>query len=66
MNLHDADGIRPTEDMYLSMCEAMGLNPSTEGTIPFSIVNWSYVQPLEDVVLNYVKEQGVDFWWIDW
>lgn len=56
VNLHDDDGVRSTEDMYLPMCQAMGLNPNTEGTIPFSIVNWSYVQPLEDIVLQVLAQ----------
>lgn len=65
-NLHDDDGVRPTENMHDQMCTALGMNPATCGTVPFSMVNQSIVYALEDVVLKDVENQGMDFWWIDW
>eukprot|EP01087_Luapelamoeba_hula_P016795 TRINITY_DN519_c1_g1_i1.p1 TRINITY_DN519_c1_g1~~TRINITY_DN519_c1_g1_i1.p1 ORF type:complete len:943 (-),score=155.61 TRINITY_DN519_c1_g1_i1:23-2851(-) len=66
VNLHDDDGVRPNEAMYEQLAKYMGLNPKTAGTIPFSIVNSTYVYGLEDIVLGDLEKQGVDFWWIDW
>lgn len=66
MNLHDDDGIRPSEVTYDAMAEYMGINPNTQVTIPFSMVNASYVYGLEDIVLKNLTDQGVEFWWIDW
>ena len=66
MNLHDDDGIRDSEVTHDALARYLGLNPKTCGTIPFSMVNASYVYGLEDIVLKNVSDQGVDFWWIDW
>lgn len=67
VNLHDNDGIRPTEKMYAPMCAAMGVDPSLQQTIPFQVCsNRTYALALEDVVLADVERQGVDFMWIDW
>ncbi len=65
-NIHDDDGVRASEDQHDAMARAMGLNPATCGTIPFSMVNSSYVYALEDIVLKAVEDTGMDFWWIDW
>jgi hypothetical protein len=35
VNLHDDDGIRPTEDTYNAMCTALGYDPKQQQTIPF-------------------------------
>jgi len=47
MNLHDADGVRPNEKMFSAYATALGLNPNTCGTIPFTMVNASMVYGLE-------------------
>jgi alpha-glucosidase (family GH31 glycosyl hydrolase) len=67
VNLHDDDGVRPYEEMYAQMCAAMGVDPSSQQTIPFQVcTNRTYVNALEDIVLGDVERQGVDFMWIDW
>ena len=65
-NLHDADGVGNWETMYSEMATAVGMDPAKGHKVPFNLVNstWSYA--LEDIVLKYVEEQGMDFWWIDW
>lgn len=65
-NLHDDDGVRPNEKMFVAMAESLGLNPKTCGTIPFSVVNASIAYALEDIVLKDAEKLGMDFWWIDW
>lgn len=66
MNLHDDDGIRSSEVTYEEMAHYMGFDTKGGPTIPFSMVNASYVYGLEDIVLKNLTDQGVDFWWIDW
>ena len=41
------------------MAITMGLDPNTTTTIPFSVVNSSYVYALEDVVLKDLEKQGM-------
>ena len=68
-NLHDATGIGKWEDLYLEVCQNMGLDPSNPGGpkgIPFTLTNKTYVYALEDIVLRAIENDGMDFWWIDW
>jgi hypothetical protein len=65
-NLHDADGVGSYEAMYTQMAQAVGINPATNETVPFNLVNESWAYSLEDIVLKAVEDQGMDFWWIDW
>ena len=66
-NLHDDDGMRPTEDQYKAFCQAIGANPSLNKTIAFDIFNQTYALALEDAVLKPLEDQSFgDFWWIDW
>lgn len=54
-NVHDDDGMRPTEEMYQSFAKALGLPSNSTQTIPFSCVNSTYLYNLEDVVLKDVE-----------
>lgn len=65
-NLHDANGVGKYDAEFPAMCKALGLDPNTLTSIPFSMVNKSYVYALEDITLEAVIKQGMDFWWIDW
>ena len=68
-NLHDATGVGKWEDRYLEACKYMGLDPSNPGGpkgIPFTLINKTYVNMLEDVICKPIEENGMDFWWIDW
>ncbi|EKX41921.1 hypothetical protein GUITHDRAFT_74394 [Guillardia theta CCMP2712] len=74
VNLHDADGVAPYEDMYEKACTLLKemdgfqcrLSDSTFRTIPFNITDEKSIMALEDVVLADVEDTGVDFFWIDW
>jgi alpha-glucosidase (family GH31 glycosyl hydrolase) len=66
VNLHDDDGIRPSEDTYAAMCYALGYDANLQQTIPFQLTNRSYALALEDITLGDIERQGVDFMWIDW
>lgn len=67
VNLHDADGVAATEDSHAAMVTALGLDPATNTTIPFSVCNSSAVSfALEDTVIARLQRQGVDLTWVDW
>ena len=67
-NLHDNEGVGPNEDEYSAACAAIGLDPESKETIPFSVVNKTLMFAVEDEVLQPLKANGtgLDFWWIDW
>ncbi|GAB5364271.1 hypothetical protein AAMO2058_000955500 [Amorphochlora amoebiformis] len=65
-NLHDAQGIREWEDKYIPMCQALNIDPKSTKGINFTLVNRNYTRALEDIVLQPIEKQGMDFWWIDW
>eukprot|EP01059_Diplonema_ambulator_P002172 TRINITY_DN11809_c0_g1_i1.p1 TRINITY_DN11809_c0_g1~~TRINITY_DN11809_c0_g1_i1.p1 ORF type:complete len:1002 (+),score=182.69 TRINITY_DN11809_c0_g1_i1:42-3047(+) len=68
-NIHDAHGIGKWEDKYLDACAALGIDPNHPGGdlgIPFSAVNKTYIEVLEDIVMLPVEKAGMDFWWLDW
>eukprot|EP00656_Telonema_subtile_P013176 TRINITY_DN16684_c0_g1_i3.p1 TRINITY_DN16684_c0_g1~~TRINITY_DN16684_c0_g1_i3.p1 ORF type:complete len:817 (-),score=152.03 TRINITY_DN16684_c0_g1_i3:124-2574(-) len=65
-NLHDDDGVDTYDDQHAAMAAAMGL-PSSVGKIPFDFcANETYARSLEDVVLQPLEKDGLDYWWIDW
>ncbi|GLX66610.1 glycoside hydrolase family 31 protein [Paenibacillus glycanilyticus] len=66
LNVHPADGIRPSEEMYAQMAEAMGVNNGRNPMIPFDITNAEFAKAYLEVVHHPNEEAGVDFWWIDW
>lgn len=66
LNLHPAQGVRPYEDMYPQMCEALGMNPKEKKHIKFDITDPKYIEAYFDVLHKPYEKDGVDFWWIDW
>ena len=66
LNVHPSQGIRPYENCYKAMAEAMNLDPSEGKRIPFDIANLQFTQAYFDAVHHPLEEEGVDFWWIDW
>ena len=67
MNLHDDDGVCNYDTQYVPFCQAVGVNPNSTTCVPFQICgSQSYALNLEDVVLQPLETQGVDYWWIDW
>ena len=67
-NIHDDDGIGPFETSYEAMAKAVNFDVSNNDTVPFmSCSSPDYAYALEDEVLQPLqKEDGIDFWWIDW
>lgn len=66
LNLHPADGVRPFDDMYGEMCEAVGQEQSEQKPVEFDLTNSTFINAYFDVLHHPYEEQGVDFWWIDW
>lgn len=66
LNLHPAQGVRPYEDMYPQMCEALGMDPKEKKHISFDITDPKFIEAYFDVLHKPYEKEGVDFWWIDW
>jgi alpha-glucosidase (family GH31 glycosyl hydrolase) len=66
LNLHPADGVGPQEDQYGAFMRDMGANPSSGQTIPFDAGSKKYMDTLFKDVLDPLRNDGVDFWWLDW
>ena len=52
--------------MYTAMAAAVGIDPATNATVPFNLINATWAYALDDIVLKAVEDMGMDFWWIDW
>lgn len=66
LNLHPADGVRPFDDMYNEMCEAVGQDKDAQKSVEFDLTDSTFINAYFDVLHHPYEEQGVDFWWIDW
>ncbi|ACT00337.1 glycoside hydrolase family 31 [Paenibacillus sp. JDR-2] len=66
LNLHPADGIRPSEEMYDEMKAALGIDPERYPMIPFDFTDPKFAEAYFKVLHHPNEENGVDFWWIDW
>lgn len=66
LNDHPADGVRPCEEMYPQMAEAMGEDAAEEKSFPYDASSETFRRAFEQSVLAPHEGAGVDFWWIDW
>ena len=66
LNDHPADGIRPCEELYPQMAEAIGEDPADGKSFPFDAADEKRIRALEDTVISAHEQIGVDFWWLDW
>ena len=66
LNDHPADGIRPCEELYPQMAEAMGEDPAAGKSFPFDAANGRMIRAMENTVIAALEKMGVDFWWLDW
>jgi alpha-glucosidase (family GH31 glycosyl hydrolase) len=66
LNVHPSQGIRPFEDCYQNMAQAMGYDPREGRRIPFDIADPKFTAAYFDQVHHPLEKEGVDFWWIDW
>jgi alpha-glucosidase (family GH31 glycosyl hydrolase) len=66
LNLHPADGVRYSEDMYEEMALAMGVDPKSKRVVSFDIADDNFVNNYFKILHHPYERDGVDFWWIDW
>jgi alpha-glucosidase (family GH31 glycosyl hydrolase) len=66
LNVHPADGVRPYEDAYGAMAEALGRDPDADEPIAFDLTDPDFVRAYFEVLHHPLEAQGVDFWWLDW
>jgi len=66
LNLHPQEGVAAHEEAYAPMATAMGIDPSTEQTIPFEIENPTFLENYFKYLHHPLEEDGVSFWWMDW
>ncbi|MBB3188651.1 glycoside hydrolase family 31 protein [Microbacter margulisiae] len=66
LNLHPASGIAPTEAKYTEFAKAMSFDTTGHKNIPFECADKKYMSNLFNIVLNPLRKEGVDFWWLDW
>lgn len=66
LNLHPADGIRPFEDVYEVMAQALNIDSDNEQFIEFNPMDEEFMQAYFELVLYPNEDMGVDFWWTDW
>jgi alpha-glucosidase (family GH31 glycosyl hydrolase) len=66
LNVHPADGVRPYEDAYRAMAEALGRDPDADEPIAFDLTDPGFLRAYFDVLHHPLEDEGVDFWWLDW
>ncbi len=66
LNLHPADGVGAHEEAYAAVATRMGVDPSTQQTIPFDIANPTFAKAYLEELHHPHEANGVDFWWMDW
>ena len=66
LNVHPADGVRPFEEAYRPMAEALGKDWQKEETVEFDITDPQFLQAYFKYLHHPNEEAGVDFWWVDW
>ncbi len=66
LNVHPAEGVRPHEEAYRPMAEALGKDWEKEEFIDFDITDPDFLDAYFTYLHHPNEEDGVDFWWIDW
>jgi alpha-glucosidase (family GH31 glycosyl hydrolase) len=66
LNLHPAAGIQPWDEQYPQMAKAMGVDPESRKDITFDLTNKQFTDNYFRIIIDPLRKQGVDFWWLDW
>jgi len=66
LNLHPASGIAPFDPQYGAFAKQMHFDTATHRNIPYVGSDKKFMQNLFGLVLDPIKKQGVNFWWLDW
>ena len=65
-NLHDIYGVQSVEKLYSEMAQKNGIDPTTKETVYFDICNKTFADSLQNIMLQPLSDEGIDFWWTDW
>lgn len=65
LNLHPASGIQPYEAVYDDFTKEYGWSEKGK-SVPFKIDERKWAEAYFKTVLEPMKRDGVDFWWLDW
>lgn len=65
LNLHPASGIQPYEAVYDDFTKEYGWSEKGK-SVPFKIDERKWADAYFKTVLEPMKRNGVDFWWLDW
>ena len=66
LNLHPASGVQPWEAAYPAMAKAMGVDPTPQNFVPFTITDKKFANNYMNILHHPLEKQGIDFWWLDW
>nr|WP_240922610.1 TIM-barrel domain-containing protein [Oleiagrimonas sp. C23AA] len=64
LNLHPASGMSKREAQYSAFAKAMGVKGGKP--IAFESADKHYMSNLFKLVLDPLRKEGVNFWWLDW
>lgn len=66
LNIHPQTGVDHCQARYPAMARALGIDPSTNETVPCDFGNPLFAQQLYQIYLNASPLAGVDWWWTDY
>ena len=66
LNLHPADGVDNTEDIFAGMAADLNLDADKVKNIPWKMEDRDFYKAFARNFLRPMEAEGVDFWWLDW
>ncbi|MFT3979472.1 MAG: glycoside hydrolase family 31 protein [Ferruginibacter sp.] len=66
VNIHPASGITPMEPFYNAFAKRTGFDTAGHHNIPFELETKKFADTYNELVLQPLKKQGVNFFWLDW
>ncbi|WP_426700768.1 TIM-barrel domain-containing protein [Rhodanobacter sp. Col0626] len=64
LNLHPASGVTPSEAQYPAFAKAMDVHDGK--AIGIETADKRFMGSLFDTVLDPLRAEGINFWWLDW
>lgn len=67
VNTHDVTGVDHCQGaVYEAMASALGIDASTNTTVPCQLQNATYSEALYRIILDPLINGGIDWYWTDW
>lgn len=66
LNVHPQTGIDLCEPSYPTFASRMGIDPSTNETVPCDMGNATFARALYELILSREELRGSDWWWTDY